>query len=188
MSDLFNKEDVLTGITADKAVVGMKGFVGDSLSALNDKIKRNDVSTLTDIVGNCAYCFEVDHKEQLYAFFLPGERVMKPTYRPIATVDELFNFILPEFELVGDEYGKQVEFDAYRKAEILLGKKLVLKDLINDRLKIMIIQDINFKSDIKNSKDIFLNSLSLEYLFHDFEIQKNGEFVPFAIEERIVFL
>lgn len=182
MSDLFNKEDVLTGITADKAVVGMKGFVGDSLSALNDKIRRNDVSTLTDIVGNCAYCFEVEHKQN-YAFFLPGERVMVPTYRPIATVDELFDFILPEFELVGDENGKQVEFDAYRKAEILLGKKLVLKDLINDRIKIMIIQDINFKSDTNNS--IFLNSLSLEYLFHDFEIQKNGEFVPFAIEERI---
>lgn len=182
MSDLFNKEDVLTGITADKAVVGMKGFFGDSLYVLNDNIKRNDVRTLTDIVGNCAYCFEVDHKEQLYAFFLPGERVMKPTYRPIATVDELFDFILPEFELVGDENGKQV--DSYRKAEILLGKKLVLKDLINDRIKIMIIQDINFKSDTNNSSAIFLNSLSLEYLFHDFEIQKNGEFVPFAIEER----
>jgi len=178
---LFNKEDVLTGITADKAVVGMKGFVGDSLSALNDKIRRNDVSTLTDIVGNCAYCFEVDHKEQLYAFFLPGERVMKPTYRPIATVDELFDFILPEFELVGDEYGKQV--DSYRKAEILLGKKLVLKDLINNRTKVTLIQDVDFSNDDADSSNIYLNNLSLEYLFNNFKIQINGEFVPFGIDE-----
>lgn len=185
-----------TWVNKDDVKVGDEGYFANDICILEKNIERDfkhKIKHIDQFRGNC-FVAEIDDNEPSccsaysgYTFFLPSERARKPTYRPFANVGELFDFLMPTFNEdhfgVCDEEGNHVEFDVYEKAEILLGKKLVLKDLVNDRIKIVIIQDIDFIRDSNNSRDIFLNSMSLEYLFNDFEIQHNGEFIPFGIEE-----
>lgn len=167
---LFNKEDVLTGITADQAVVGTKGFFGDSLPALIDNIKRNDVRTLTDIIKNTLYCFEVENN-QYRAFFLPGERVMVPTYRPLRSIDELFDFMLPDY--AGADYTTD------EKVEKLLGQRYTIKNKIDGTLKQHILSFLNIRTD----GTLLLDFVDLDSLFENYEFKRGDKFVPFGIEE-----
>ena len=172
MSALFNKKDVLTGITADKAVVGMKGFFGDSLYVLNDKIKRNDVRTLTDINVNCAYCFEVENN-QYRAFFLPADKVKRKeiTYRPLRSINELFDFMLPDY--AGADYTTD------EKVEKLLGQRYTIKNKIDGTLKQNIVSFLDTPAD----GTLLLDFVDLDFLFENYEFKRGDKFVPFGVKE-----
>ena len=188
MNDLFNRKDILTIATADKAVIGTKGYFGDNLSNLIEKVRQGNVETLTDVIPDVTYCFE-SNNDLHYVFFLPAdkvkEKVKEPVYRPIKTIDELFNFLMTNFnkDNVYDSNGNKIKVDTNKKAEYLLGRKITLKGF-NNQTKVTLIQDIVFSSDDPDGNIIYLNYLSLEYLFKNFEIKKGGKFVPFGILEK----
>lgn len=185
MNNLFDKTDVLTVLTLDKVKAGDEGYLGDSLVELNGKIKNGYIQSVTSIDQSDYILHPFKNERTNYALFLPADKVKnkEPTYRPIATVDELFDFLLPKFELIDDEYGAQVDFDAYRKAEILLRQKITIRRIEDNFIKVMVITDIYFYGNDDNN-DIYLNGDLLKYLFYKYEIQKNGEFVPFGILEE----
>lgn len=173
MTDLFDGKDILTVATADQAVVGTNGFFSDSLIDLAVKIKRGDVGTLLTIFTGQTYCFK--NKESSYIFFLPVDKAKKfNMYRPFNGLDELFDFLFIDFS-------KDNVYDPDEKAELLLGKKIILKNRSHDSTKAIDIHDVEFNG---TGSDVFINRLSLIYLFNNFEIKKDDEFVPFGIKDE----
>lgn len=189
MTDLFNfnREDVLTLLTREHVKVGDKGYLGNNLKDLDTNVKHGEVHSLVSIYDGDfnLYPFESDHRGNRFALFLPVDKVKnkEPIYRPFKTFDELFNFLISDFDAndICDQSGNKVEIDPYEKAKILLGKKITLRCRENNFIKVMIITSIFYDN---NNNDIYLNGNLVEYLFHDYEIQINGEFVPFGIKEE----
>ena len=57
MSALFNKKDVLTGITVDQAVKGDKGYFGGSLRTITYNVEQDNVHRLCNINEDETSCF-----------------------------------------------------------------------------------------------------------------------------------
>lgn len=97
MTDLFDTKDLLTVATVEQAEVGTKGYFGDNLSNLIERVRQGKVETLTDVIPDVTYCFE-SNNDLHYVFFLPSgkvkEKVKEPVYRPFYNLDELFDFFL----------------------------------------------------------------------------------------------
>ena len=173
MTELFDVKDLLTVATADQAEVGTKGYFGDNLKNLFESVKLSKVETLTDVIPDVTYCFESDN-DLHYVFFLPADRVEKP-YRALESIDELFDFF---YSSDSDGVYKQT-----KKAEILVGRKIVLKDKILKRIRVMVIQSVEFSEDSDDNSNVYLNCFSLNELFNTYEIQIKGEWVPFGIKK-----
>lgn len=171
MTDLFNTKDLLTVATVDQAEINTKGYFGDNLSNLIEKVRLGKVETLTDVMSNDAYCFGVN-EDSYYIFFLPEKKVKKKVkesvYRPIRTIDELFNFLIPAFDA-----------DTYEKAELILCGMYELKDKLTGNICYK-----RFSQIYISDKYIRLDGCNLEHLFKMYEIKKDGEFVPFGILEK----
>ena len=184
MTELFDKNDVLTLLTKEHVKVGDKGYFGDSLKMLDTNVKNGEVHSLVKIYDEdrALFPFGSDHLEShRFALFLPADKVKnkEPTYRPFNCLDELFNFFFPEF--IKDNFCDQTE-----KALFFLGKTLVLKNRYHDYIKVMTIKEVNFFNDCGGdggSSNIELNCFTLLDLFNNFEIKKDGKFVPFGVKE-----
>lgn len=180
MNDLFNfnKEDILTGVTVDKAVLGTKGFFGNSIDDLVSKIKRNAITTLSNISRVDGYCF-MNEFERHYTLFLPLDKVNKPSCRQLNNIDELFDFLMQDFDTndICDQAKNKAEIDRYEKAKILIGKKITLRSKEDGLICVMQIQDVCFLNELKT----FLNGKSLENLFEDYEFRRGDTFVPFGV-------
>lgn len=173
MIKLFDNKDVLTGVTAEQAVVGTKGFFGDTRQELIDAVLQRDVRTLSYIDKFDAYCFENEY-EQRYTLFLPLDKLpldnfREPAYRPLRTFDEVFNFLIPDCD----------EDDTDRKADWLLCRIFQLKHKLTG--------DIYYKTFNRiclSDNDIKLDECDLDHFFENYEIKRNGKFVPFGIKEE----
>lgn len=172
MEKLFDKNDVLTGLEAEQAALGTPGYFGDTLSNLVTAITKHEIKTLTGIDQNKAYCFGTNDNHQ-YILFLPADKVKKkePVYRPIKTIDELFNFLIPDFD--ADTY------DTYEKAELTLRRMYELKSKQTGNMCYR-----RFSQIYLSDNYIRLDEYNLEHLFKNYEIKKDGEFVPFGIKEE----
>ena len=173
MTDLFNTKDLLTVATVDQAEINTKGYFGDNLVNLIEKVRQGKVETLTDVMPNEAYCFGVND-DSYYIFFLPEdkvkEKVKEPVYRPIKTIDELFNFLIPAFD--ADTY------NTYEKVDVTLLKIYELKDKLTGNICYR-----RFSQIYLSDNYIRLDGYNLEYLFKMYEIKKDGKFVPFGVKE-----
>lgn len=176
MNNLFDTKDLLTVATVDKAVIGTKGFFGDNLVNLIEDVRQGKVETLTDVTPDATYCFE-SNNDLHYVFFLPADKVKnkEPGYRPIKTIDELFRFLTPDFEIRHNEKSNR-----YKKVETLLRRKITIRRKDNF-IKVMVITDIYFYDNDDND-NIYLNGDPLKYLFCKYEILRNGEWQPFGIK------
>ena len=176
MNDLFNRKDILTIATADQAEINTKGYFGDSVLDLIKKIDRNDVRELISVNIDETYCFE-NSSGLNYLFFLPADRienkVKEPVYRPIKTIDELFNFLIPDFDADTDTY------NTYEKVDVTLLKVYELKDKLTGNICYRRFSQIYISDNY-----IRLDEFNLEHLFKIYEIKKDGEFVPFGILEE----
>ena len=174
MDKLFDSKDILTVATADQAVVGTNGYFCDGLQSLAIKIRQSDIGTLASVNANETYCFKSNNGVS-YMFFLPVAKATKKfnMYRPFNSIDELFNLFY--------SYSSDSVYSQAEKAEVLLGKKIVLKNRYDGSIKAIVIYDIDFNG---TGSDVIVNSLSLIYLFNNFEIKKDDEFVPFGIKEN----
>lgn len=177
MIKLFDNKDVLTGVTAEQAVVGTKGFFGDTRRELIDAVLQRDVRTLSEVDNSCHYCFGNDRETNVYyLFFLPLDKIpldnfKEPLYRPLRTFDELFNFLMPDHD--GDTY------DTDRKVELLLGRVYQLRHKQTGY--------VYYRRFIRiciSDNDIRLDECNLELFFKKYEIKKDDKFVPFGVEEN----
>lgn len=175
MNNLFDKSDVFTVVTAEQAKVGDRGYFGNSFLDLQDAIKNNYLANIATIFPGRCDCFMNNTENTIYGLFLPLDKVNKKiqTYRPFYSLDELFDFFYPP----KDDVYNQIE-----KAEILLGKKIILKRKGIDQIKVMTIADVDFRIGSSDSSNVYLNGFTLDYLFNVYEIEKESEWVPFGIK------
>lgn len=185
MTDLFNKSDILTSITADQAEIKSLGYFGDTLSNLVTAISEHKIKTLTDIDQSKAYCFGTNDNHQ-YILFLPIDKVKKAySYRPIANIDELLELLVPDLDVgdVCDSTGNDDEIIRYKKAELLLGKKITIREKQGACTNVVIIQSVDFYGDSDSGADIYINNNPLNFMFEAYKILIDGEFVPFGVKE-----
>lgn len=172
MTDLFDTKDLLTVATVDQAELNTKGYFGDNLSTLIEKVKLGRVEILADIIPDVTYCFKSNNNLH-HAFFLPADKV-KGSCRALESFEELFDFLMPNWD---------GNFDQCEKAKLLIGTKIVLKDKILKRIRVMVIQSVEFSSDSNDNSNVYLNCFSLNELFNTYEIQINDEWVPFGVKK-----
>lgn len=176
MNDLFNKNDVLTTLTREQVKVGDKGYFGDSLEGLTIDVEHGEVHVLAKIYDEdfTLYPFKDDYHGKSFALFLPEgkvkEKVKKPVYRPIKTIDELFNFLVSS--VVVDDY------NTLDKVGIILCTVFELKDKQLGNICYR-----RFSQIYLSDNYIRLDEYNLEHLFKNYEIKKDGEFVPFGVKE-----
>lgn len=185
MTDLFNKSDILTSITADQAKIKSLGYFGDTLSNLVTAISEHRIKTLTDIDTSKAYCFGTNDNRQ-YILFLPIDKVKKTySYRPIANIDELLELLVPDLDVsdVCDSAGNDDEIIRYKKAELLLGKKITIREKQGACTNVVIIQSVDFYGDSDSGADIYINNNPLNFMFEAYKILIDGEFVPFGVKD-----
>lgn len=183
MSDLFDKRDILTGITADQAVKGDKGYFGGCLRTIAYNVEQDNVHRLCAINEDETSCF-IDEEGLDYLFFLPADKVKK-SCRALESFEELFDFLMPNRNtnfLYGED-GKKADYYQCEKAKVLIGRKIVLKDKITKRIRVMVIQSVEFSSDSSDNSNVYLNCFSLNELFNTYEIQINDEWVPFGVKK-----
>ena len=179
----FNEEDLITWANRDKAVIGKRYYFGDSIedirNIINDKCKKLHEETLhaiddANFAGTFIYFDNEDEDSWGHACILPVDKVKhkEPTYRALQTVDELFDFFYPP---------KDEVYSLIGKAEILLGKKITLKNKTNHRITTMVIKELNFNS---NGSDVYLNGEALEWIANDNQIQINNEWQPFGVVDN----
>lgn len=175
MTNLFNKEDVKSWSNRNEVKLDDEGYFGYSLQGLEQEIKAQRIRKLSEINEDSGSPFKGDSARgwAWYPFFLPLDKVKKlHTYRPFNNLDEFFNLF---YSFSSDSVYSQTE-----KAEILLGKKIILKKKENGQINAMIIQNIKFNSDNSN---VSLNNVSLDHIFHVYDIQKDDKWVTFGVEE-----
>lgn len=182
---LFNKEDVLTCIDAEQAVLGTPGYFGNTVSDLVHAISQHDVSELSGVAQEEAYCFK-NNSDKHYILFLPLGRVKKTyTYRPIANLEELLEFLVPDLDAnaVCDSAGNNDEIIRYKKAELLLGKKITIREKDGAYTNVLIIDRVDFYGDSDTGNAIYINGSPLNFLFESYKILIDGKWVPFGVKE-----
>ena len=173
MTELFDVKDLLTVATADQAEINTKGYFGDNLVNLIADVRQGKVETLTDVTPDVTYCFE-SNNDLHYIFFLPADRVKNKVkvYRPIKTIDELYNFLVSV--VVVDDYNNTLD-----KVGVIFSSVFELKGKNSGYIYFR-----KFSRIYSSNNAIVLDDCSLEYYFQNFEIKKDGEFVPFGIKEK----
>lgn len=182
---LFDRADVLTGLEAEQAVLGTPGYFGDTLSDLTRAIAQREVMELSGVDQARAYCFKNNHDNH-YILFLPLGRVKKTyTYRPIANLEELLEFLVPDVDVnaVCDNAGNDDEIIRYKKAELLLGKKITLREKQGAYTNVLIIDRVDFFGDSDAGEDIHINGSPLNFLFESYKILIDDKWVPFGVKE-----
>lgn len=171
MTELFNKQDVLTLLTADEDIIGTEGYFGDSIRDLIKNIEMDDVKTLVDIAEDDGYCFGTSSKMH-YLFFLPKDKVKKPIYRALEDINELFAFMMPDFA--------DKKYTTDEKIDMLLGLHYALKDTADGTIRYY---TVNFLS-ISAYGTVILDDFDLTYLFDKYKYRKGDKFVPFGIKKE----
>lgn len=173
MTDLFDTKDLLTVATVDQAEINTKGYFGDNLSNLIEKVRQGRVEILIDVIPDVTYCFK-SNNDLHYVFFLPEDKVKKkvkePVYRPIKTIDELYNFLVSS--VVVDDYNNTLD-----KVGVIFSSVFELKGKNSGYTYYR-----KFSHIYSTNNAIVLDDCTLEHYFNNFEIKQNGEFVPFGIE------
>lgn len=187
MDKLFDTKDLLTVATVDQAEINTNGYFGDNLSTLIEKVRQGEVETLTDVTPDVTYCFE-SNNDLNYMFFLPADKVKKShtyTYRPLANLEELLEFLVPDLDAnaVCDSAGNDDEIIRYKKAELLLGKKITIREKQGAYTNVVIIQSVDFYGDSDVGEDIRINNNPLNFMFEAYKILIDGKWQPFGLKE-----
>lgn len=189
MTGLFDTNDVFAALTREQAKVGDKGYFGNNLRELNYSVIRGEVHSLVKVTDADCTIFPFVHERQGngFALFLPVDKVKnkEPTYRPFANLDELLEFLVPDVDVnaVCDSSGNNDEIIRYKKAELLLGKKITIREKQGAYTNVVIIQSVDFYGDSDAGEDIRINNNPLNFMFEAYKILIDGEFVPFGVKE-----
>ena len=169
----FDEKDLITWSNREKAVIGNEYYFADDLDSVKGKIKKEEVGKLISINDNyVATTFENSGNSYLYACILPVDAVKEnKTYRACRNVKELYGLVFAckskvehSFcidELIGTViHFRQKEFDT-TLYECITG----IAVYINGDIAVHI-GGCNFE---------------LDELFKKYEIEINGEWLPFGV-------
>lgn len=173
MTKLFDTKDLLTVATVEQAVIGAKGYFGDNLSSLIDKIRQGKIETLIDVITDVTYCFR-SNSELHYTFFLPADKVNQPVkkkaYREIRNIDDLFNLLQPE---------SPSDVSEEQKVDAVLGKRIEIKHVTQNHSCHVIIQSIGYDEVLRKMS---VNNIDTLTLGNYYKIKLEGKWRPFAVE------
>jgi len=173
MTKLFDNKNLLTVATAEQAVIGTKGYFGDNLSTLIEKVRQGKVETLIDVITNVTYCFR-SNSELHYTFFLPADKVNQPAkkkaYREIRNINDLFNLLQP---FVLSDVTEEQKIDA------VLGKRIEIKHVTQNNSRHVIIHSIGYDEVLRKMS---VNNIDTLTLGNYYKIKLEGKWRPFAVE------
>lgn len=157
----FDIKDVKSWANRDDVKTGDKGYFSNYISRLQVG-NLALLTTVSRIVNDTGYCFVPEDCADGYYFFLPVDAVKKEKkYRPLQSIDEmdrLFNHSVMNAN----------SFITYRSK--VTGKIYV-------ELLFAVCRDEN---DVLSS----INNIPVQYLFDNYEIRKNGKWIPFGVEVK----
>ena len=164
----FDVKDVKSWVNRYEVKVGDKGYVSSNLYSLQDDLKNN-VALIREISRICyddVECFSCKAFGTIrsYGFFLPLDAVKadepkEKKYRPLKSIDEMD--CLFDCSVMSAKY-----FITYRSK--VTGEIYI-------ELLFAVSRD---KNDVLSS----INNIPVQDLFNNFEIRKNGEWLPFGIK------
>ena len=168
----FDEKDLITWNNRHTVKVGDKGYFAHSIDDLDANIENGYVHKLINISNYYACCFAYDSRHG-YGFFLPVEALKEnKTYRACRNVKELYELIFNTKSKADDRFYinelvgtiihfKQKGFDT-TYYECITG----IAAYINGDIAVHI-RGANFE---------------LPEIFKRYEIEINGEWVPFGVE------
>ena len=176
---IFDEKDLITWANRHKAKNNSRGYFANCINDLKDDIEHNKIRTLVAVSASYDRCFDcyscTDSEIYSFSFFLPVDAVKEEkSYRACRNVKELYELVFAckskvehSFcinELVGTViHFKQKGFDT-TLYECITG----IAVYINGDIAVHI-GGCNFE---------------LDELFKSYEIEINGEWLPFGVLEK----
>lgn len=166
----FDVKDVKSWVNRYEVKVGDKGYVSSNLYSLQDDLKNN-VALIREISRICyddVECFSCKAFGTIrsYGFFLPLDAVKadepkEKKYRPLKSIDEM---------------------DCLFDCSVMSAKNFITyRSKITGEIYIELLFAVSRdKNDVLSS----INNIPVQDLFNNFEIRKNGEWLPFGIEVK----
>lgn len=148
--------------------MGIKGYVSSNLYSLQDDLKNN-VALIREISRICyddVECFSCKAFGTIrsYGFFLPLDAVKadepkEKKYRPLKSIDEM---------------------DCLFDCSVMSAKNFITyRSKVTGEIYIELLFAVSRdKNDVLSS----INNIPVQDLFNNFEIRKNGEWLPFGIK------
>ena len=164
----FDVKDVKSWVNRYEVKVGDKGYVSSNLYSLQDDLKNN-VALIREISRICyddVECFSCKAFGTIrsYGFFLPLDAVKadepkEKKYRPLKSIDEM---------------------DCLFDCSVMSAKNfLTYRNKASGKIYIELLFSVcRDKDDVLSS----INNIPVQDLFNNFEIRKNGEWLPFGIK------
>ena len=156
----FDIKDVKSWYNRHDVKVGDEGYFADEIEEL--KTENNRTRMIAEILDDHAFCFRTPTNR--YSFFLPLDAVKedKPKekkYRPLKSIDDMYCL-----------------FDcSVMSAKNFITYRSKVTGEIYIELLFAVSRD---KNDVLSS----INNIPVQDLFNNFEIRKNGEWLPFGIK------
>lgn len=161
----FDIKDIKSWSNRKDVKIGDKGYFFNKISNLHD-LKENEYSKIESINDNQANCFFFSTAFYGgYSFFLPLDAVKKDKpekkYRPLKSIDEM---------------------DCLFDCSVMSAKNfLTYRNKVSGKIYIELLFAVcRDKNDVLRS----INNIPVQDLFDNFEIRKNGEWLPFGIEVK----
>ncbi len=164
----FDVKDVKSWVNIHEVKVGDKGYVSSNLYSLQDDLKNN-VALIREISRICyddVECFSCKAFGTIrsYGFFLPLDAVKadepkEKKYRPLKSIDEM---------------------DCLFDCSVMSAKNFITyRSKVTGEIYIELLFAVSRdKNDVLSS----INNIPVQDLFNNFEIRKNGEWLPFGIK------
>lgn len=164
----FDVKDVKSWVNRYEVKVGDKGYVSSNLYSLQDDLKNN-VALIREISRICyddVECFSCKAFGTIrsYGFFLPLDAVKadepkEKKYRPLKSIDEM---------------------DCLFDCSVMSAKNFITyRSKVTGEIYIELLFAVSSdKNDVLSS----INNIPVQDLFNNFEIRKNGEWLPFGIK------
>lgn len=161
----FDIKDVFSWSNAEdaKQYIGKEGYFSNNFSALKIKVRNCDELTMLkniDSYGIC--CFNTDENFEGFGLFLPADKIKEieepKKYRPFKSTDEFLKF--------------------YK-----VGQVVHLKNKNNNLEQLTSIVSVFINCYCCVCLGINNGALPFEDLFKKYEIEINGKWQPFGVEE-----
>ena len=169
----FDEKDLITWSNRHNAKVGDNGYFANNITDLNKNIKNGRVYELMSISDNYNWCFTDGTFS--YGFFLPVDAVKEnKTYRACRNVKELYELVFNTKSKAEDSFyineliGTVIHFKLKGFDTTLYECITGIAVYINGDIAVHI-KDCNFE---------------LDELFKSYEIEINGEWLPFGVLEK----
>ena len=175
----FDEKDLITWSNRHKVKNNSRGYFANCINDLKDDIEHNKIRTLVAVSASydrCFDCYSSNNSDVLsYGFFLPKDAVKKEkTYRACKNVKELY-------ELVSNLKSKMSEKECIDE---LIGTIIHFKQKGFDTTLYECITGIAVYINGDIAVHIGGCNFELDELFKRYEIEINGEWVPFGVLEK----